>query len=194
MVSVSGTPVGLARRSLGALATVVACVATDACVVADPPTDLPRLPELRPTILRGSVVPAPSAVLGRWPSKFTVPVELANPQSRIIWAAFVDYNSATGEGLDGQPTVSSFEPSSTQGRVRTLEIPITTPSLDRCHIVEVIVALRLKATTDTRNAHTPDEPGGDSVTWFFSPTGDLAGCPVLDAGLPPPPEDAGPIP
>lgn len=159
-------------------------LASDACVVADPPSDLPVLPELRPTILRGSVVPPPSAVLGRWPQTFKVPVELSDPRSPIIWAAFVDYNPSTGEGLDGQPRISEFDPGSTEGRVRTLDIPITTPSLDRCHVVEVVVALRLVATTDTRNAHTPAPPGGDSVTWFFSPSGDLAGCPVLDAGLP----------
>jgi hypothetical protein len=127
-------------------------------------------------------------VLGRWPDKFIVPVELADPRATFWYSAFVDYNSATGEGIEGaSPTPSEFEPGSEQiqGRVRTLEIPITTPTLDRCHVVEVVVALRFKATTDPKNAHTPDEPGGDSVTWFFSPSGDLAGCPVLDAGIQP---------
>lgn len=175
-----------------AFATVAVFVG--ACVIADPPSDLPRLPETRPTILRGSVVPTASAVLGRWPDKFTVPVELADPRATIWYSAFVDYNPATGEGIEGaSPTPSEFEPGSeqTKGRVRTLEIPITTPSLDRCHVIEVVVALRFKATTDPKNAHTPDEPGGDSVTWFFSPSGDLAGCPVLDAGIEPVVGDAG---
>ena len=37
----------------------------------------------------------------------------------------------------------------------------------------------------------PLEPGGDIVTWFYSPSGDLAGCPVLDAGIEPIAPDAG---
>jgi hypothetical protein len=168
-------------------------VSTHACVIADPPSDLPGLPESRPVIVRGSVVPSAASVLGRWPGKFIVRVELADPRVRIYYSAFVDYNPATGEGITGEsPVASDFEVASTTGRVRTLEILIGEPSLDRCHVVEVVVALRLKATTDPKNAHTPDEPGGDSVTWFFSPSGDLAGCPVLDAGIFPDAEAGGP--
>jgi hypothetical protein len=169
-----------------ALAAVASTFATHACIIADPPTDLPTLPELRPVIIRGSVVPSVSAVLGYWPDKFIVPVELGDPRSRIYYSAFVDYNSATGEGLDSAPATSDFEPgsASTNGRVRTLEVPISQPSLDSCHVVEVVVALRL-TTTDPRNAHTPGEPGGDSVTWFYNPSGDPSGCPVADAGLTP---------
>jgi hypothetical protein len=155
----------------------------DACVIADPPTELPRSPERRPTIVRSSVVPSTTSVLGSWPSKFIVPVELSDPRADIQWASFVDYNPATGEGFD-QTSKSRDEPAATNGNVRTLEIPITTPSSDGCHVVEVVVALRLN-TTDPRNAHTPESPGGDSVSWFYSPSGDLAGCPVLDAGLTP---------
>lgn len=172
-----------ARRTVVAASAVLSLALVVACVIADPPSDLPQLPEMRPTILRASVVPSSSAVLGRWPSKFIVPVELSDPLAEISWASFVDYNSVTGEGFD-QTQTSRYEPSSTNGRIRTLEIPITMPSLDRCHVVEIIVALRLN-TSDPRNAHTPQEPGGDSVSWFFSPSGDLAGCPVLDAGLEP---------
>jgi hypothetical protein len=158
-------------------------VLVDACVIADPPTDLPRPSERRPTIVRASAVPSTSAVLGTWPTTFIVPVELSDPLAKITWATFVDYNPVTGEGFMGSET-STYEPASTKGNIRILEIPITMPSLDRCHVVEVIVALRLN-TRDRRNAHTPEEPGGDSVSWFFSPSGDLAGCPVLDAGLMP---------
>jgi hypothetical protein len=153
----------------------------DACVIADPPTELPRAAERRPTIVRASVVPSVTSVLGTWPSKFIVPVELSDPRADVQWASFVDYNPATGEGFD-QTSKSRDEPEFTNGNVRTIEIPITTPSADGCHVVEVVVALRLN-TTDPRNAHTPEDPGGDSVTWFYSPSGDFGGCPVLDAGL-----------
>jgi len=181
------------RRIPRVVATVAAlvttCVLVDACVIADPPTPLPQLGEMRPAIVRASVVPSTTSVLGSWPSKFIVPVELANPKADLFWASFVDYNPATGEGIDNND-VSTYEPSSTQGRIRTLEIPISMPSLDRCHVVEIVVALRLN-TSSTQTAHTPEPPGGDIVSWFFNPSGDLAGCPVLDAGLVPIVDDAG---
>jgi len=49
--------------------------------------------------------------------------------------------------------------------------------------VEVVVALRLSSQVDARNSHTPAEPGGDIATWFYNPSGDLNGCPALDAGI-----------
>lgn len=167
---------------------VTSSVMIHGCIVADPPTDLPRPSERRPTIVRASVVPSTSYVLGRWPSKFIVPVELSDPLVEISWATFVDYNPVTGEGFDFNG-ISKYEPGSTVGNIRILELPITVPSDDRCHFVEVIVALRLNTST-ARNAHSPEESGGDSVGWFYSPSGDLAGCPVLDAGLQPLQPDA----
>lgn len=169
-----------------ALGLASAAVLVDACVIADPPTDLPRPSERRPTIVRASVVPSTSSVLGTWPGKVIVPVELSDPLAEITWATFINYNPVTGEGFI-QDDTSKYEPASTRGNIRLLEIPISVPSSDRCLFIEVIVALRLN-TRDPRNAHTPEEPGGDSVGWFFSPSGDLAGCPVLDAGLQPLPD------
>jgi hypothetical protein len=171
------------KRIAGTGAALVSLLAAASCVVADPPTDLPKLPPTRPVIVRGSVVPGVSAVLGRWPDKFIVPVELVDPRVTVYCSAFVDYNPATGEGLDGRP--QAFESDkTTQGSIRRLEILITPPSLDRCHTVEIVVALNVGSFTDPRIAHTPPEPGGDSVNWFYSPGGDLAGCPTLDAGIP----------
>ena len=173
------------RRILRVVATAGALafmgVLVDACVIADPPTPLPQVPDGRPRILHSSVVPSTSAVLATWPVTFLVPVELSNPRADVAWASFVDFNPATGEGFDNSQ-ISVWEP--TGSAIRVLEIPITMPSLDRCHVVEIVVALRLN-TSNTQTAHTPEPPGGDIVTWFFSPSGDLAGCPVLDAGLVP---------
>jgi hypothetical protein len=159
----------------------IAALVVGACVIADPPTELPREPTRRPTILRSSVVPSTTAVLASWPSLFIVPVEISNPLSTIEWATFIDYNPATGDGFK-QAGDSTYESRTTNGNIRTLELPIAMPTSDSCHLVEVIVGLDL-ITTDGRNAHTPQAPGGDSVSWFYSPSGDLAGCPVLDAGL-----------
>ena len=54
-----------------------------------------------------------------------------------------------------------------------------------CHTLEILVALGF--TED----HTPASPGGDSITWFYSPTGSLADCPVYDAGPVPDASDSG---
>jgi len=185
----------VARRRLRRLAVVavltagaVAITAQDACVLAEPAGDLPRLPESRPTILHASVVPSTSEVITRWPSPpvFIVPVELSDRTSTIFYAAFIDFNPLTGEGLVEAPRTSTFEADNneTTGRTRILTVQIAEPAeRDRCHRIEVVVALRLKATTDPKNAHTPDAPGGDIVTWFYNPNGDLGGCPSLDAGI-----------
>ena len=184
----------MVRRAFGlvAAAVTVAVVATapPACIIAEPPDDPPRLPPTRPTIVRASVVPPPSAVLGRWPSfgTFIVPVELYDPTVSFQWSAFVDYNPATGEGLSSSGT-SDFEPSSNEGRVRTLYVTIPTPSPDRCHVVEIVVALRFPGDLTAALLHSPAEPGGDIVSWFYNPAGDLSGCPTLDAGI-----DASPAP
>lgn len=183
------------RRTPPTAAVALVCTTIvalgSACIIAESATDLPQLPPMRPNVVRSSVVPPASAVLGRWPSKFIVPVELVDPREPFEYSWFVDYDPVTGGGFINATTSSFEEGSTTQGRIRTLDIPIADPKDNRCHVVEVIVALRFVSRTDPRLAHTPDEPGGDSVTWFVSPSGDLSGCPLLDAGLIPTDADTG---
>lgn len=173
-----------ARRIFGGALAFVAGAMVVSCVIAEPATDLPSVPVMRPIILRGSVVPSVSAVLGRWPKSFIVPVELVDPRVTFLYSAFVDFNDAPGapSGLDGPAQESQYEVATTQGRVRTIEVPIVEPPSGGCHVVEIVVAYRFE---DPTRPHTPAEPGGDSVQWFYSPGGDLAGCPVLDAGIEP---------
>jgi hypothetical protein len=165
-------------------------LAVISCIIAEPPTDPPRLPPSRPTIVRGDVIPSASQVLGRLPPKFIVPVELFDPTVTFEWALWVDFNPATGAGLEFFGT-SEFEQANTVGRVRSIEASFgLPPDDDRCHVIEVIVALRFAGQQGT-GAHAPLDPGGDVVTWFYNPSGDLSGCPVLDAGLEPLPPDSG---
>lgn len=171
------------RRRWSWTLAVVILGAVASCVISEPPSDPPRLPRSRPTIVRGSVVPPASNVIGRFPEKFIVPVELFDPTADFEWAVWVDFNPATGEGLEFFET-SRFVQANTTGRVRTLEIALPAPSDDRCHVIEVIVALRFAGQSLT-GAHAPLDPGGDIVTWFYNPRGDLSGCPMLDAGIVP---------
>jgi hypothetical protein len=172
------------------VAVVFACVAVvvmqDACILAQPSGEIPRIPETRPTIVHSSLVPSTSSVLTRFPSTFIVPVELADPTVQVLYAAFVDYSplGSGGTGLVDSVVTSDFEPSNTAGRIRTLNVLIPEPTdTDRCHKIEVVVALHLVSALDSRSAHTPVDPGGDIATWFYNPNGDLGGCPALDAGL-----------
>jgi hypothetical protein len=184
------------RSALPAVVLTSACIATlsvqYACILAQPSGELPRIPESRPTIVHASVVPSTSAVLTQFPSTLVVPVELADPNVEFEYVAFIDYNPLTGDGLVEEPRHSVYEVSNnsanTVGRTRTLTILLPDPpETDRCHTIEVIVALRLASDGDlTGNAklrHTPLPPGGDSATWFYNPSGDLGGCPTLDAGI-----------
>jgi hypothetical protein len=163
---------------------LAAALGASSCVLASPSGDLPTLPTSRPTIVHPSVVPSTSGVLARFPATFLVPVELVDPSAPFAYATFVDYNPDTGEAayVDG-PVVSAYQASNTHERTRLLEIAIPPPlDLGRCHVIEVVVALTLRAF-DSKTKHTPDEPGGDLVTWFYNPSGDVGGCPSLDAGI-----------
>ncbi len=179
------------KRILGAvtaLAVGSSCallvVAQDGCILAQPSGELPTIPEMRPTILHASTVPSETSVVTRWPQTFIVPVELVDPTARIEYAAFVDYDELTNEGLQGPAQDSNFEAANTVGRTRTLTVAIPEPDHpDRCHKVEVVVALRLSSRDDAKHSHTPAEPGGDIATWFYNPAGGLGGCPALDAGI-----------
>lgn len=167
-------------KARAAAVLFVVLAAATSCIIAEPPSDPPRLPVSRPTIVRGSVVPPPSNILGRFPDKFIVPVELFDPTVTFEWALWIDFNAATGEGLEFLGT-SEFEAANSTGRVRTLEIPVRAPADDRCHVIEVVVALRFGP--GVTGAHAPLDPGGDIVSWFYNPTGDPSGCPMLDAGI-----------
>lgn len=175
-----GAWVGVAVTTAVLVATALT---TDACVIADPPTDLPRLAEMRPTIVRASVVPSMSGVLGRWPGSFYVPVEVSDPLVNLRWASFIDYDPVTGDGYVTDGT-STPEQSPADGRVRKLRVDIRDPGDNGCHIVEIVVALNLDAS-DTKRAHTPQAPGGDTAMWLFNLSGDFSGCPIRDAGISP---------
>ncbi len=162
------------------------CVGAVSCILAEPPVELPKLPLTRPVIRRGSVVPSADAILGTFPSTLIVWVELSDPTLSFEWSAFIDYNPLTGDGLVFEPAKSTYEPGqlTSEGHGRSVTVPLPVPAdLERCHVIEVVVALQFVSTQiNGLNAHTPADPGGDSVTWFYAPGGDLRGCPTLDAG------------
>ena len=175
----------LVRRIATAAVVAGILMMLGACIIAQSSGDVPRLPETRPTIVHQEVVPATGGILTRWPTFFTVPVELSDPTAPFSYAAFIDYNPFTGEGrVFGENDIPYYQ-QRLATRVRTIQIPIPQDraTVDRCHVIEVVVALRFTSTNEAKNAHTPAPPGGDSVTWIYNPGGDPSGCPRLDAGI-----------
>lgn len=166
------------------------CVAAGvigACVIAEPPAELPSNPNVRPRIIRATAVPKTTSVFTGWPDLFKIDVQLSDPRQSFYATSFVDYNPSTGDGY--QNNTFSTPSSGDSSSVRKISIAITQPSDDGCHTVEIVVANEFVEVQSGNgiNAHTPKDRvnDGDSITWFYSPTGDLAGCPVLDAGLSP---------
>lgn len=173
------------RRFLAAFVVGLLWCGGGACVIAQPTDDIPTLPASRPVIIRSRVEPPVSGVLTFWPESYTLYVQLADPTITLQTIAFTDYNPLTGGTLLG--TVPQYDPlngAAPADRVRTvtLNVPVSS-SLDRCHVIEIIVSPQF-AFSDSRSAHNPpDPPGSDSITWYYAPGGDLTGCPTLDAGI-----------
>jgi hypothetical protein len=168
-------------RLVGGLAVVGTVIG--ACVIAEPPADLPTIPASPPVIVRSGVVPPPNAVLTSWPDKFFVPVRLSDTRQSVIAAYFTDWNTATGSGFENY---QQSDPPATgvSTNPRVLEVQISQPSVS-CHVIEVVVQLNSQFVNINNQGDLHNPPaGGDSILWFYSPGGDLAGCPTfnLDGG------------
>jgi hypothetical protein len=150
-----------ARYRAGA-AVALLVVAPGACILADPPAELPIPPTAPIRILREDVSP-PISFLTALPSAFLLPVTADTRQSALTAQLFVDQVGAQPRPQSIHGTANVYVP-----------VPTNTVSADECHTLEVRITY-------------PDLSGGDSVTWFYSPTGSFTGCPVFDAG----PSDAG---
>jgi len=122
-----------------------------------------------------------------FPDEFLVTVELPDPTVSFFYAAFIDYNPRTGEGLVLEPRESRVSPanlgSGPEARRRTVQVALPAPtSLETCHTIEIVVGYRLGSRLP-QLVHSPEDPGGDIATWLYNPGGDLQGCPALDAGI-----------
>ena len=185
------------RGVVKAIAALGVCsVVLSSCIIAEPISDLPAAAPFRPTILRGSVAPTASVILVTFPEQFYVPVELVDPSAEFKWRMFIDYDER-GEDKVASGT-SSYEPGSDKSGVRVVVVQAPAPTdTTRCHVIEFVAARAFTDETgsnvDPRQSHTPTlgSGGGDSVTWFYSPSGDLSGCPVGDAAVKVTPPDSG---
>jgi hypothetical protein len=170
-------------------ATVALGTVGAACIIADPPIDLPRPSPRRPTILRDQAVPPTTSVLGFFPDQFVVPVE-ADPSATLEWHLFIDYDPLRPPDLpDGEDQVA---PSDGARRDVVATVNNRSVKVGSCHVIEVLVAAcegpdpqrgcGFEAVGQS-GGHSFNAIGGDSIVWFYDPTGDPSGCPTLDAGL-----------
>jgi hypothetical protein len=152
-----------------------------ACIVADPPPDPPKAAPHRPTIVHEAVWPPTSEMLLALPPNFVIPVDLVDPTSGFVFSFWIDYDPT----MPGQPFQGGTKTPGLSDGGGFVDVTINTSSLDqpnsgfdrtRCHVFEFVVALAFNGSSQ----RTPDSNGGDSVVWFYDPSGDGKGCPVLD--------------
>jgi hypothetical protein len=163
-----------ARRAL-ALALGALAVPVAACVLADPPASLPVTPIEAPQIEHELVVPPATDILRAWPPEFIVPVH-ADTSASVPWRAFLDYDPLSPSTASQNGILDPAEADDAGLRVLRAHIP-PPADLGACHTLEVLVALSF-------DGHAVTGVGGDSATWFYSPSGSLDGCSVYDAGPP----------
>lgn len=145
------------------------------CILADPPPDLPKPPARHPNIIHAKVTPPADRPLGEFPRNgFIVPVELPDPTRTFEWRVFVDF-----EEFRNPSPVKSGAGGGSAASADTQFVSFSVEGLaSGCHRIEFIAALHF----DPSIAHAADATGSDSVTWFYTPSGSLAGCTTYDAG------------
>jgi hypothetical protein len=173
-----GRSVLLASALASAAASAVAAMS---CITAPPP-DLPVLVDYRPTIQSDAVQP-PQGPLYSLPDVFLVPVQTDVPEL-FQFRVFIDFDPSVGpdDGLqyvgsqasapDGGATLVSVPTSALEVPGSKLDTPICP------HRIEFIVAYGFNGGSQ----HTPNNYGGDLVTWWYFPGGAAGECPDYDAG------------
>jgi len=162
-----------------AVAPVSAALAAVSCVLTEP-VDLPAKPHRHPTILHGAVAPPLSSVVSvvdGTDRQFAVPVQLDDPTQGYAWAVFIDYEpslGATHSPIQGNTVVGAEG----NADIQVINFGVLQSSLGPgCHRIELIVALSFVVP------HVADPYGADSVSWFYSPAGDVSGCSIFEGGI-----------
>ncbi len=164
-----------------------------ACLLADPGPTLPQPQNLPPFIESLNVQPQPEQVVTIVPSApltFTVPIVQVDPTKTYTWRVWVDYDPNASSDFENTGTGTGAE------QAASFQIDSAVFSGEGCHTIQFIVAYAFESDNHDPSGHTPvSPPGGSGVSWFYSPGGDLAGCPEysseVDASFPDSGTDAG---
>jgi hypothetical protein len=164
-------------RAWGLAAAAAACTAmamSFACIVAPPPSP-PKLEPCRPIIDTTSVQP-PAGILTDWPTgHFTVPVEAqsCDPTDGFDYRVFVDFPSQPNQAVTGVRTAYPLG-----GGPSLVQFDLMQPNDLGCHVIEFVAAHAFNPTAP----HLSDSIGESTVTWLYSRSGGINGCPSYDAG------------
>ncbi len=174
-------------RALLAILAMSGAAAVAACVLVQPPQELPVPAPRRPSIDITSLQP---------PARFDRPItDIVNAGSFVVaveaepvkilkWRAYVDF------GDNPEPPVAAGEVAIDPGQNprRTFDFLISSNQvgdLRFCHYVTLFVAYDFIDVTGL-----PAQNDGDQVTWYYRPNGNSGACPATDAGVP---DAAGPV-
>lgn len=167
-----------ASRSLAVLSAVLVASSAAACLVTDPPGDLPAVPLRAPRILSASVAPPLlDPIQSLEPSSsLIIPIEV-DPDERLEVRWFVDFDAT----LNPQPAevILVEAPTGAESTVRTVTIAIGGIDPTRCHSILVLAAYGFAGNSP----YTP-RPAElyDQAVWFYRPGGNTVACPAYDAG------------
>ena len=173
---------GRRAQAVGGALAAPAALVVGACITASPPSLSTTL--RRPTIVFGSVVPAPDGIVSQIPhGGFSVPVELGGPNQPFFFDVFIDFDPIAHSAPKIYPQEVLPTASTAGGGVVVVAFDLdpASPDLDPayCHRIEFLVAHGFN--TNPPSPHTPDSIGGDSVSWLYSGAGGGDGCPLYDA-------------
>lgn len=162
----------------------VAGVLLAACILADPPPELPDPSPQRPAIVHGGAVPTLNHDIDSPADldRFIIPVEVDADQV-LLYKVFIDFDPPNPLFIiqDGKVDV----PRAGASTSRTIDFSLGEGLVDpkKCHDILVTVALDW-----AQGGYSPvTPPGGDQARWSYRPKG--VACEAYDAG--PLPADAG---
>lgn len=161
-------------RALVGLVLGAATVAV-ACVLVEPPQELPIPLPRRPLILHTSVQPPQEQPLtAATILSFRVYVD-AEPSKAINYRIWVDFGSGNPPLQRNDATVLA----DLTGAPRPVDFAVVPAELGEpgfCHTIKLVVAYDFFPVSNTPTTE------GDEVTWSYRPNGDNGGCISLDGG------------
>lgn len=167
----------LARCALAVLLVAAPLVGAGACVLADPPAKVSEPPARRPRIVRESSTPPVTEILRTWPGTFHILVE-TQPGSALAGYAYLDPDPLNLPGQDVL-VIQNLVAVDDAGQ-RVVDVTFLPPDPSRCHTVEILMG-----NAPFIFSRTPDPGTSDSISWFYSPTGDVTACAPFDGGIQP---------
>jgi len=163
----------LAWVVLGATAVAIA-----ACVLVEPPQELPIPLPRRPLILHTSLQPPQDKPLTNATSLPSLVAFVdAEPSKAINYRVWVDFGS-TDSPLALNNTNVPAAPSAANRRIEFAVSYAELGDARFCHSIKLVVAYEFFPVSNTPTTE------GDEVTWTYRPGGDTGGCISLDGGIP----------